>query len=148
MRKALVALVAIMLASLSLTGTAHPQDQIIGAVTSDPAIVPAAGEYTMMATGAYFIPDTTVLLFACVSPAETLIPGVSDLLTITYAASEITPLADCDIASAQNVDVDDDGAWTAALVAEVGDNFFLTAGALDSSQVGATWIAIVSEGES
>lgn len=143
MRKALVAMVAIMLASLSLAGTAQAQDVVIGTVVSDPATVPEAGEYTMTATGSAFIPDTSVLLVACVSPADTLVPGTSDLAEITAAAGEINALADCDIANAQNVEVDGDGGWSAELTAEVGDNFFLSAGALDGSQAGATWIAIV-----
>lgn len=145
MRKALIAMVAMVLASLSLVGTAQAQDAVIGTVTSDPAQVPAPGEYTMMATGADFIPDTQILLVACVSPADTLEPGVSDLEEITAAATAIDALADCDIGAAQNVDVDSDGAWSAELTAEVGDNFFLSAGALDGSQAGATWIPIVGE---
>jgi hypothetical protein len=143
MRKALVVMVAIVLASLSLAGTAQAQDAVIGTVTSDPATVPEAGEYTMTATGSDFIPDTAVLLVACVSPADTLVPGTSDLEEITAAAVAINALADCDIANAQNVEVDGDGAWSAELSATVGDNFFLSAGALDGSQAGATWIAIV-----
>ena len=146
MRKALIALVAMVLASLSLVGTAQAQDAVIGTVVSDPATVPAPGEYTMQATGSDFIPDTQVLLVACTSPAATLVPGQSDLEEITAAATEINALADCDIAAAQNVEVDGDGAWSAELTAEVGDNFFLSAGALDGSQAGATWIAIVPEG--
>ena len=146
MRKALAAMVAIMLASLSMAGTAQAQDAVIGTVTSDPATVPAAGEYTMTATGTDFIPDSSVLLVACISPADTLVPGTSDLEEITAAATTINALADCDIANAQNVEVDSSGSWTADLTAEVGDNFFLSAGALDGSQAGATWIAIVPAG--
>lgn len=145
MRKALAAMVAIVLASLSMAGTAQAQDAVIGTVVSDPATVPAAGEYTMTATGSDFIPDTAVLLVACVSPADTLVPGASDLEEITAAATAINALADCDIANAQNVEVDGEGGWTAELTAEVGDNFFLSAGALDGSQAGATWIAIVPQ---
>lgn len=146
MRKALVALLAIVLASLSLTGTASAQDAVIGTITADPQTVPEAGEYTMTATGSDFIPDTAILLVKCISPADTLVPGQSDLEEITAAATAIEPLADCDIAAAQNVEVDGDGGWTAELTADVEDNFFLSAGALDGSQAGATWIAIVPEG--
>lgn len=145
MRKALIAMVAMVLASLSLVGTASAQDAVIGTVTADPAQVPEAGEYTFSATGAEFIPDSQILLVACVSPADTLVPGVSDLEEITAAANAIDALADCDIAAAQNVEVDSEGAWSAELTAEVGDNFFLSAGALDGSQAGATWIPIVGE---
>ena len=143
MRKALMAMVAIVLASLSMAGTAQAQDRVVGTVASDPAMVPAAGEYTMTATGADFIPDTSVLLVACVSPAATLVPGVSDLAEIVAAGVAITPLTDCNLAGAQNVEVDGNGGWTAVLTAEVGDNFFLSAGDLDGSQAGATWIPIV-----
>lgn len=143
MRKLLSAMVAMVLVSLSLAGTAQAQDAVIGTVTSDPATVPAPGEYTMTATGADFIPDTSVLLVACVSPADTLVPGSSDLAEITAAAGEISALVDCDIANAQNVEVDSGGSWSASLTATVGDNFFLSAGALDGSQAGATWVAIV-----
>jgi len=148
MRKVLFALVAVLLASLSITATAVAQDAVIGTVEADPATVPEAGEYTMTATGSDFIPDTSVLLVKCVSPSDTLVPGVADLEEITAAATAIDALSDCDIASAQNVDVDSDGGWTAELTAEVGDNFFLSAGALDGSQAGATWVAIVPEGAS
>ncbi len=147
MRKALVALAAILLASLSLAGTAQAQDSVIGTVTAEPAQVSAAGEYTMTATGADFIPDTQILLVGCISPADTLVPGQSDLEEITAAATAINALADCDIAAAQNVEVDGDGAWSAELTADVGDNFFLSAGALDGSQAGATWIPIVPEAD-
>lgn len=146
MRKALIAVVAMVLASMSLAGTAQAQDAVIGTVTADPAQVPAPGEYTMTATGADFIPDTQILLVACISPAETLVPGQSDLEEITAAATAIDALADCDIAAAQNVEVDSEGGFTAELTAEVGDNFFLSAGALDGSQAGATWIPIVGDG--
>ena len=142
-RSVLAAMVAMVLVSLSLAGTAQAQDAVIGTVTSDPATVSAPGEYAMTATGADFIPDTSVLLVACVSPADTLVPGASDLEEITAAAAEISALVDCDIANAQNVEVDSGGAWSASLTATVGDNFFLSAGALDGSQAGATWIAIV-----
>jgi LPXTG-motif cell wall-anchored protein len=143
MRKILMAMTIIVLASLSMVGTAQAQDAVIGTVVSDPAMVPAAGEYTMTATGSDFIADTAVLLVACVSPADTLVPGVSDLAEIVAAANAISPLADCDLAAAQNVEVDGNGGWTAVLTANVGDNFFLSAGALDGSQAGATWIPIV-----
>jgi LPXTG-motif cell wall-anchored protein len=143
MRKILMAMTIIVLASLSMVGTAQAQDVVVGTVVSDPAMVPAAGEYTMTATGSDFIPDTAVLLVACVSPADALVPGVSDLAEIVAAANAISPLADCDLAAAQNVEVDGNGGWTAVLTADVGDNFFLSAGALDGSQKGATWIAIV-----
>lgn len=146
MRKALVAVLAIILASLSLVGTASAQDAVVGTIESDPATVPEAGEYTMTATGSDFIPDTAILVLKCVSPADTLVPGVDDLESITAAALEIDPLADCDIAAAQNVEVDGDGGWTAELTAEVGDNFFLSAGALDGSQAGAVWIPVVPAG--
>ena len=145
MRKVLIALVAMVLASLSLVGTAQAQDVVRGTVTSDPATVPAAGEYTMTATGADFIPDSTVLVLGCISPGDTLVPGVSTAEEITASALGIDALADCNIAAAQNIDVDSNGAWSATVTAEVGDNFWLSAGALDGSQAGATWIAIVPE---
>ena len=43
------------------------------------------------------------------------------------------------------MEVDGNGGWSAELTAEVADNFFLSAGALDGSQAGATWVAIVPE---
>lgn len=146
MRKALFAIISVVLASMSLAGVAQAQDAQIGEVTADPAMVPEAGEYTFTATGAGFIPDTSIIVLKCVSPADELVPGVSDLDTIVAAAGEISPLEDCDIAAAQNIDVDGDGGWTAELTAEVGANFFLSAGALDGSQAGATWVPIVPEG--
>jgi len=143
MRKAFFAVFAVVLASLSFAGVAEAQDAQIGEVTAEPATVPEAGEYTFTATGAGFIPDTSIIVLKCVSPADELVPGVSDLDTIVAAAGAISPLEDCDIAAAQNIDVDGDGGWTAELTAEVGANFFLSAGALDGSQAGATWVPIV-----
>ena len=150
MRKSLAALVAVLLATsmatLALAGTASAQDVVQGTVTADPATVPAPGEYTFTATGTDFIPDSSVLVVKCVAPGDALVPGEADLEAIVAKGAEIDPLADCDIGSAQNVDVDSSGGWTAELTAEVGDNFFLSAGALDGSQAGGTWIAIVPEG--
>lgn len=146
MRKALVVLVALVAASFGFSGVASAQDTVIGTVTADPAAVPAAGEYDLTATGSGFIPDTSILLGKCTSPAPTLVPGVSTLEEITAAAGAISTLVDCDVASAQNVEVDGEGNWSASVTAEVGDNFFLSAGALDGSQAGATWVPIVDAG--
>lgn len=144
MRKLMVALLAIMLASLAMAGTASAQDAVRGTVTADPASVAAAGEQTFTATGADFIPNTSILLVKCTSPGDALVPGVSTLEEITAEGESINALADCDLGGAQNVDVDGDGNWTAELTADVGDNFWLSAGALDGSQAGATWVPIVS----
>ena len=144
MRKLMVAVVAIMLASLAMASTANAQDAVRGTVTADPASVAAAGEQTFTATGADFIPDTSVLLVKCVSPGDTLVFGVSTTEEIVASGESIDALADCDLSAAQNVDVDGDGNWSAELTAEVGDNFWLSAGALDGSQAGATWVPIVS----
>ncbi len=143
MRKFVIALAAVFVASLGLVGAAGAQDAHIGTIDADPVAVPAAGEHTLTANGSGWLPDTSILLTACTSPAETLVPGVSDLETIVAAAGEIEPLMHCDLASAVPVDVDGDGNFTAELTAEVGDNFFLSAGALDGSQAGAAWIPIV-----
>lgn len=143
MRKFVIALAAVFIASLGLVGAAGAQDAHIGTIEADPASVPEAGEYTLTANGSGWLPDTSILLTACVSPADTLIPGVSDLDTIVAAAGEIEPLSHCDLATAVPIDVDSDGNFTAELTAEVGDNFFFSAGALDGSQAGAAWIPIV-----
>ena len=152
MRKIFSAAFVMVLVGLSLAGTAAAQDDnddatatVIGIVTSDPATVPVAGQFTLTASGSDFVANTTILLVSCVSPADTLVPGVSDFDDITAAAVAIDPLVDCDVGAAQAVDVDGDGEWTAELIADVGDNFFLSAGALDGSQAGATWVAIVPE---
>lgn len=146
MRKAVGALTTMIIVGIGLAGTAVAQDDVvIGTVVADPATVPEAGEYTFTATGSDYLPDTSLLLVKCVSPAETLVPGESSEDEIVAAALAIDALADCDIASAQNVEVDADGGWTAELTAEVGDNFFLSAGALDGTQAGATWVPIIAE---
>lgn len=140
MRKVLIAVVAIVVASLSLTTAAEAQDDVVqGTVVADPATVPEAGEYTFTATGSEFIPDSSVLVLKCVLPGD-LVTTVEGAVA---AAANLNPLADCDIASAQNVAVDGDGGWTAELTAEVGDNFLLSAGALDGSQAGGAWVPIV-----
>ena len=143
MRKFVIALAAVLIASLGFVGTAGAQDAHIGTIEADPATVPEAGEYTLTANGSGWLPDTSILLTACVSPAETLVPGVSDLETVVAAAGRIEPLSHCDLATAVPIDVDSDGNFTAELTAEVGDNFFFSAGALDGSQAGAAWIPIV-----
>ena len=143
MRKFVIALAAVLIASHGFVGTAGAQDAHIGTIEADPATVPEAGEYTLTANGSGWLPDTSILLTSCVSPADTLVPGVSDLDTIVAAAGEIDALTHCDLATAVPIDVDGDGNFTAELTAEVGDNFFFSAGALDGSQAGATWIPIV-----
>jgi hypothetical protein len=143
MRTFVIALAAVFIASLGLVGAAGAQDAHIGTIDADPATVPEAGEYTLTANGSGWLPDTSILLTACVSPADTLVPGVSDLDTIVAAAGQIEPLSHCDLATAVPIDVDSDGNFTADLTAEVGDNFFFSAGALDGSQAGAAWIPIV-----
>ena len=143
MRKFVIALAAVFVASLGLVGAAGAQDAHIGTIEADPATVPEAGEYTLTANGSGWLPDTSILLTSCISPADTLVPGVSDLDTIVAAAGQIDALTHCDLATAVPIDVDGDGNFTAELTAEVGDNFFFSAGALDGSQAGATWIPIV-----
>jgi hypothetical protein len=140
MRKVLIALVAILLASLSLTATAEAQDVQAGTVVADPQFVPAAGEYTFTATGSDFIPNTSVLLLKCTLPGDT-VTSVDEAIA---AAAELDPLADCDISAAQNVEVDGEGGWTAELTAEVGDNFLLSAGDLAGTQAGGAWVPIIS----
>lgn len=141
MKKILSALAASLL--LVLTFAAPAGAQTVGSVESDPATVPAEGEYTVTASGAGFLPDSVLLLGSCTSPADTLVPGVSDTDTITEAALAISPLEHCDIANALQVTTDADGAFSQEVTATIGANFFLTAGTLDGSQSGAIWIPIV-----
>ncbi len=146
MKKMLAALLAVALMMLGLTGTASAQDEepVIGTVESDPPAVPAAGEYTVTATGAGFIPESTILLGSCISPADTLVPGVSTVEEITAAAGAIDALADCDLTTALTIETDADGAFEAEVTAEIGDNFFLSAGTITGApQAGAVWIPIV-----
>ena len=147
MKKMLSALAIVAMLVLSVGGTAAAQDEeetVFGLVTSDPVTVPAAGEHTVTASGVDFIPDSTILLGSCVSPADTLVPGVSTEEEITAAAGAIDPFADCDIANALTVQTDGDGAFSAEVTATIGDNFFLTAGTITGPpQAGATWIPVV-----
>ncbi|MEM7094225.1 MAG: hypothetical protein AAF567_14580 [Actinomycetota bacterium] len=142
MRKFIAILAAALMASLAFAGTAAAQEAHIGMLESDPPIVPEAGEYTLTATGTDWLPDTSILLVSCISPADTLTFGESSVEEITEAALAIDPLTHCDLATAVPIDVDGDGNFSAELTAEVGDNFFFSAGALDGSQAGATWIPI------
>lgn len=146
MRKLFLALMVLVLAGVGLAGTASAQDAQLGTVTADPQTVPAPGEYTFAATGAGFIPDTDILVLKCTAPGDALVPGAS-VEEITATALMIDPLADCDVGAAQNVAVDSDGNWTASLTAEVGDNFFLSAGDLAGTQAGVTWVPIIPEPE-
>lgn len=143
MRKFMAVLVAILLATLAMAGTASAQDIVQGTVTADPPAVPAAGEYTFTATGADFIADTSVLVLKCTAPGDILVYPDASLEDITASGNGIDALADCDIGAAVNVDVDSDGGWTAELTAEVGDNFWLSAGDLAGTQKGGTWIPIL-----
>lgn len=142
MKKLLIVAVALT-ALFAFSVPAGAQDAHIGTIAGDPASVPEAGEYELTATGTDWLPDTDILLVSCISPADTLVPGVSELDEIVAAGQAITATVDCDLASAVPVSVDGDGGFTATLTAEVGDNFFFSAGALDGSQAGATWIPIV-----
>jgi hypothetical protein len=143
MKKLMTIFATALIAVVAFAAPASAQDEaVIGTVESDPASVPEAGMYDLTATGSGFIPDTDIILVACTSPADTLVPGVSDLDEIVAAGNAISPLEDCDIANAVQVTVDSDGNWSESATVEVGDNFFFSAGALDGSQAGATWIAI------
>ncbi len=142
MKKLLTMLAAIVMVA-AFAAPAGAQDTVTGTVEADPATVPAAGEHTLTANGSGFIPDTTILLGACTSPADTLVPGVSSVDEITEAALAIDALVDCDLATALNIEVDGDGNFSAEWTGEVGDNFFFSGGALDGSQAGAVWVPIV-----
>jgi hypothetical protein len=143
MKKILTGLATSLLLVVALGTAAGAQDPVIGTVESDPATVPEEGEHVVTATGSGFLPDSTLLLGSCTSPAADLVPGVSSLEEITAAAVAISPLANCDLASALQVVTDADGAFTQEVTATIGTNFFLTAGTLDQAQSGATWIPIL-----
>jgi len=148
MRKILSVLAVALLTLLATTGTVAAQDEpVVGTVTSDPATVPEAGEQTVTASGEGFIPESTILLGSCTSPADTLVPGTSSEEDVLAAAVAIDPFADCDIAGALTIETDADGAFTAEVTAEIGPNFFLTAGTISGPpQQGAIWVPIVPEG--
>lgn len=143
MKKALAALAAAVLLLISFAGVAGAQDSVIGTVVSDPATVPEAGEHTVTATGSGYLPDSDLLLGSCTSPAAELVPGVSTPEEITAAAGEISPIVHCDLATALSITTDGDGGFSQEVTANIGPNFFLSAGALDQSQAGAVWIPIV-----
>lgn len=138
----------VAIAALSLMAMTSPvaaQDAHIGTIQADPPFVPEAGEYDLVAAGTGWLPDTEILLVKCISPADTLVPGESSTDDIVAAGGAIAPLADCDLGSAVPVTVDGDGNFTEQLTAEVGDNFFFSAGALDGSQAGAAWIPVTAD---
>lgn len=143
MKKILSALAAVTLLLVTFASAAGAQDPVIGSVESDPATVPEAGEHTVTASGSGFLPDSVLLLGSCTSPADELVPGVSSVEDATAAAGAISPLENCDIANALQVTTDADGNFSQEVTAEIGPNFFLTAGTLDQAQSGATWIPIV-----
>lgn len=143
MKKILSAIAAAALLLVTFATAAGAQDAVVGTVTSDPATVAEAGEHTVTASGSGFVPDSVLLLGSCTSPADELVPGVSSTEEITEAAGAIDPLANCDLANALQVTTDGDGNFTEDVTAEIGPNFFLTAGTLDQSQAGAVWIPIV-----
>jgi len=142
MKKILTALATTALLLVTFASTAGAQDSVIGTVTSDPATVTEAGEATVTASGSGYLPDSTLLLGSCASPADELVPRVSTLEELTAAVGAIG-LADCDVATALQVTTDADGNFTQEVTAEIGPNFFLTAATLDQSQQGAVWIPIV-----
>ena len=139
--------IALVLGLIFASPARAQDDPVVGTVVSDPATVPAAGEYTLTANGSGYLPDTQILLGACIAPVDTLVAGVSTEEDVTAAAGSIDPLADCDLASAATVDVDSDGNFSQDWTGSVGDNFFFSAGALDQSQVGAVWVPIVAAQE-
>lgn len=142
MKKILSALAAVTLLLVTFASAAGAQDPVIGTVESDPATVAEAGEHTVTATGSGYLPDSTLLLGSCTSPADELVPGVSTLEDIGAAAGAIG-IANCDVAGALQVTTDGDGNFSQEVTAEIGANFFLTAATLDQSQTGAVWIPIV-----
>ena len=142
MKKILAALATSALLVVTFATAAAAQDPVVGTIVSDPVTVPEAGEHTVTATGAGFIPDTTVLVGSCTSPGDELVAGVSGDDDIAAAGAAISILDNCDIASALQVDTDADGNFTQEVTAEIGPNFFLVAGTLDNSQRGGTWIPI------
>lgn len=144
MKKLLSIAAAMLMATLLFAAPAGAQDEpVIGTVEADPATVPEAGEYEVTANGSGYIPDTSVLLGACKAPGDTLVPGESTDEEISAAAQEIDPIIHCDVGGATSVDVDSDGNFSETVTVTIGDNFFFTAGALDGSQQGATWIPVV-----
>lgn len=143
MKKILAITATTLLAVLAFAVPAGAQDPVIGIVTSDPATVPEAGEATVTASGSGFLPDSVLLLGSCVSPADELVPGVSSIEDAVAAAGAINALEDCDLAAALQVTTDADGNFSQEVTADIGANFFLTAGTLDGSQAGAIWIPIV-----
>ncbi len=143
MKKILTALATAALLTVTFTSVAGAQDPVIGTVVSDPATVPEAGEHTVTASGSGFLPDSVLLLGSCTSPADELTPGVSTTEEITAAAGSINPLENCDLTGALQVTTDADGNFTQEVTADIGANFFLTAGTLDQAQSGATWVPIV-----
>ncbi len=143
MKKILAALATSALLVVTFATAAAAQDPVIGTVVSDPATVPEAGEHTVIATGSGYLPDSVLLLGSCTSPADELIPGVSTLEEIGAAAVAISPTEHCDLATALQVTTDSDGGFTQEVTADIGANFFLSAGALDGSQAGATYVPIV-----
>jgi len=149
MKKILASLAAALLLVLSLaTAVGAQEDPVVGTVTSDPPTVPTAGEHTLTATGTGFVPDSTLLLGSCTSPADTLVAGVSTPDDITAAAVAISPLEHCDVANALQVTTDSDGSFEQEVTATIGDNFFLTAGTLPGQpdpQQGAVWVPIVAD---
>ena len=141
MKKILSVLAAAMMLVVSFATSAGAQT--VGTVESDPATVPAEGEYTVTATGSGFLPDSVLLLGSCTAPGDELVPGVSDADAIGAAAGGISPLEHCDVANALQVTTDADGNFSQEVTATIGPNFFLTAGTLDQAQTGGVWIPIV-----
>lgn len=139
MRK-LLAILSIVFAVGLLAAPAGAQTT--GTITTDPPVVPEAGEYEITANGSGYIGGTDILVGSCTAPGDALVFGQSTTDEITATLQAINPLEDCDLAGAQTVTVNDDGTWTLTGTYTVGDNFSFTAGTLDQSQVGATWVPI------
>lgn len=123
---------------------ARAQEAVIGTIESSPETVARPGSYQLTATGTGFIADSQILLLKCASPAPTLVPDKATSEEIVQAALAIEPLVHCAVADAEHINVDSDGNWSQKITAEIGSNFFLTAGALDGSQAGAKWIRVAS----
>ena len=140
MRKILASLS--ILFALGLVLVAPAGAQTVGTIATDPPLVPAAGEYEITANGSGYIGGTDILVGSCTAPGDALVFGVSTVEEITATLQGIDPLADCDLAGAQTVTVSDDGTWSLTGTFTVGDNFSFTAGTLDQSQAGATWVPI------
>lgn len=115
-----LAAVAGLVALFAMSAPAAAQDG--PTMTSDPAVVPAEGDYDFTVSGSGFTPGLAVFVLPCTVPGEPMTPD-----NVAEAMAGMGQ-SDCNIASLTPAVVGSDGTFSVQATATVGPNFAWGAG--------------------